>query len=385
MVPNGEEFSPELLVSKQLPKSQKIVDEKQADAIDFLMLVTRDGKLNVNLLGHTPLASWIPIKGSTTLLKYEPGMHLDNEGLASIEEHYKEYPAAAIRLDEDKKEVSWDDSIEYPLGDFLGPNLVFWSSDSTAYLRLENEVLFNGRNEDTSSHRIIAVVIGESAFSVRVACQPFGEDELEAHAKDSNGRLIIPRRVRDSGKITINVSNPEGQAGDFDQIYNVMKTSPTVEVSLPCACNVDQRQDISETNVGFRYPPLPPNEGFNIFGPIGQLKLTSALGKIMVGSHSFDIAAPSKLELRNIESLEVEGGVISIPIQLKTHTREANFELRGTSEVYINDESLNKKADEYKPVTEYLTVISGVVPILSFLATVASVLFDRSKSTSSVK
>ena len=108
--------------------------------------------------------------------------------------------------------------------------------------------------------------------------------------------------------------------------------------------------------------------------------MESALGKMLIGSRSYEIGAPSRLELRNIKSLEVEGGVISIPIQVNRKEREANFQLRGTSEVYVNDESLNKKTDEYKSITDYLLLISAVIPILSLLATVGTLLVNQKSS-----
>lgn len=120
----------------------------------------------------------------------------------------------------------------------------------------------------------------------------------------------------------------------------------------------------------FRYPPIPPNRGFNIFGPIRRMEFSRAVGSLALGSRHIDIKVPSLLDFRDIQSLDIEKGVFTVPIQLKTSEETAKIQLKATSQTFLNDEPLNRRLDEYKMSNIQLPLISATISFLSLLVAV---------------
>jgi hypothetical protein len=373
-LPKTEPFNPEQLIHNQLPATTRIDQSKDVGIKDFLMFIT-DKPLNISLLGSIPLGGWIPAKGSTVTLKTQKSMHGDaySRNDASIEESYGPYNESLIK--EKDGQIEFSETIDLPLGDFLGPNVVLWSDDNSAVVTAEKEVFPPIQNTEPDRYHIKAIVIGDSAFSVRVACEAFEKDEIQKYISEfapRDGKVFLPRRVRDSGKIVLHITDPTGQTPDFSQIYRHIKENPVIWVKSPTV-------DGYESEWNFRYPPLPPNEGFNIFGPVSSLKLSSALGSIMIGSKQYPITAESSLSLKNIHSLDVDGGVISVPVQLDVGKKQANVQLQATSEILINDEPLNKRLDEHRNFSRYMLFVSPIISVLSLLVSVSSLIFKKKR------
>lgn len=373
-LPKTEPFDPEQLVHNQLPPTARIDESKDVGIKDFLMFIT-DKPLNISLLGRLPLGGWIPTKGSTVALRTQKSMHGDaySRNDASIEESYVPYNKSVINEKDDHIEFS--ETIDLPLGDFLGPDVVLWSEDSAAVVTAEKEVFPPIQNTESDRYNVKAIVVGDSAFSVRVAVEAFEKDEIQKYIAEfapRDGKVFLPRRVRDSGKIVLAITDPTGQTPDFNQIYRHIKENPIIWVRSPTV-------DGYENEWNFRYPPLPPNEGFNIFGPVSSLTLGSALGSIMIGSKQYPITASSSLSLKNIHSLDVDGGVISVPVRLDTGKKQANVQLQATSEVFINDEPLNNRLDEHRTFSSYMLFVSPIISVLSLLVSLSSLIFKRKK------
>lgn len=123
----------------------------------------------------------------------------------------------------------------------------------------------------------------------------------------------------------------------------------------------------------FRYPPIPPNRGFNIFGPISSMKFSRAVGSLALGSRQVDIKVPSLLDFQDIQSLNIEKeGVLTVPIQLNTAEEKAKILLQATSQTFLNNDPLNQRVDEYKMSNIQLPLISATVSVLSLLVSLWS-------------
>lgn len=376
-IPVADAFDPELLLQNKLPSSQKILESKDIGVKDFVSLFT-EKPLNVSLLGNTPLAGWIPVKGSKVSLKYKEGIHADalSVNTASIEEIYSEYNKDSKKINEKDKTFSFSENIDYPLGDFLGPNVVLWTNDKSATIQTEKDIFPAYQFEERDFKRITVVLVKDSAFSVRVACLPFDNDEVIRNVKSAterNGSLFIPDRVRDSGKVVVSIFDPKDQTSEFENIYNFVKENPITWVKTAVR-RIDKTNNYDENEWNFRFPPLPNNKGFNIFGPVSDLTLSSVLGSIMIGSKQFPIVAKSNLKLKKIKGLQVEKGIISVPIQVDKNKAELEFE--ATSEVYVNDESLNKKSTEHKDLSDYFVFVTPIISILSLLISLLGLLIN---------
>lgn len=383
-VPDGEMFDPEVLIGEGASSTYENVEMKELPASTFIMLVT--GKpMNIALLGNTPLGAWVPVKGSKVAVKYSKGLFPSSVAVASVEETYNAYNQSAIHTDEEKRTYKLDDVVEYPLGDFLGPDLVFWTYDQSAFIVSPQGAFFTDVGGKQGGRRVTAVLFRDSNFSVRVACQPFESEEVRNYVSQKQGEKInyyLSRNVRDSGKMLIEISDPEGQTANFQDAYAYMKENPVVWVRVPCACHFKEGNQRDENNItndewNFRYPPVPPNSGFNIFGPINYLKMSSARGNLMLGTQALDITAPSPLEFRNIRSLQVDGGVIAVPIQLDAAKDTAEVKLQAVSEVYLNGGLVKMKDVGKEEAAEYISLLCALCSIITALITIGSIIIKR--------
>ena len=93
------------------------------------------------------------------------------------------------------------------------------------------------------------------------------------------------------------------------------------------------------------------------------------MGNLLIGSRSFSIDAPAALELRDVQKLEFKNGVMEVPIQIGMTETPARIQLKATSEIYVNDESITRRLDNNKTLVEYVvltaTILGAVLAVLS--------------------
>jgi hypothetical protein len=367
-LPRGEQFDPRWLLDKTPSTSPAIVDRREYEPESLFLLISKES-MNVALLGDKPLGAWIPSDGSKLKITYEKPMLLSMPARATLEETF-------YRYDDDNLV---NPSPGLPLGDFLGPNIVLWWVDASAVLATTKEV-FPINTQQQPDKTIINALIINPPFSIRVALDSIGQHDLEEYLtfmknKDSAERRL-PAKYQDAGNVRVSILDPVGQVQDFDEIYHRMKAN-----EITTAHDILMENESGETkhyDMSFRYPAIPPNKGFNIFGRINNLKLSSALGSILIGPHQFEINAPSTLDLRNIKSMSVEGGVMPVPVQLNPNENRTELQIQAESEVYLNGDTMNRRANEYK-LTEQIPLMSLLASVLSAIAAVWSI--KRSKKT----
>ncbi|HYP01060.1 MAG TPA: hypothetical protein VER76_12780, partial [Pyrinomonadaceae bacterium] len=140
----------------------------------------------------------------------------------------------------------------------------------------------------------------------------------------------------------------------------------------------DTGKEISRFNelgwMEFRYPPIPPNSGFNIFGSFRSLVFNQVQGHLVMGSRTLDINVPSDLELQDINSLHVDGGVIQVPIRWDAKENVANIHLQATARTTLNGEPLGRGFDMYRQQVEYVLLFSS---ILSAIGAVIQIVYAR--------
>lgn len=376
-ITNDGAFDPHLLLSSKFPSSYRVLSKKVLKREEAVLFVTGE-KLNVDLLGDKPFASWIPVEDSRVSLKYQKDAYAKSKGTATIEEVYKNWSEETIKDSPTKADFS---NTSYPIADFIGPNIVLWSDDETAVVASNHELSHQILSTASSSQRrkITAVLITKPPFSARVACMPYAEEHLQKYMQLM--KSDIPQYAfaeRGSGRVEITIEDPEGQnrKAGFDKIRQSLERDDTVYVSdIPIRGGTFADQDDPNTTwsmpdnmlgVQFRYPPLPPNKGFNIFGQVNNLKFSSAKGNLTVGTRPLEIATTYELELKNIKQQKVKGDVIPIPIQITD--QKANLDIEVTSEVIVNGEAKNRMSDAYGLQTNYVMILCGIV------GTVATVL-----------
>ena len=374
-LPEDEQFDPRLVLNQPFPQTYRIVNARSYDAADYFLLISSEG-LNVALLGDTPLASWIPMDDSQVSVKYRrDGMHLNARDVAVVEEKYKNNAL-------NNEEFSVPDGV--PLGDFLGPNVIFWSEDESASMIATGEIV-ELSHSPLKGERIVYAIVTQPPFSVRLAADPLEKELADHYIRDLKDQASLPtererRAARrmvvgqlDEGKITVSIMDPETQSEDFDEIYDRMAKRDVVwrKVDLDYSVKGESFQQSSE--MIFRYPPIPPNRGFNIFGPISDIQFSKAMGSLALGSRNIDIKVPSMLAFKEISNLDLDKGVFEVPIQLDTASEKAAIHLTANSQAFLNDEPLNRKMDRYKLVNWLFPFITLLVGVLSLLVAVRAV------------
>jgi len=372
-MPWGKEFDPSLLINNRLQRSyiRQSVQLKSEKALYYFT----EGNLNVSLLGQYPIGSWIPGKNSSVSIRHERGMFPNALLISTIEEDYVEQKENIERKDGKTYIKEYND---YPLGDFIGSPIVLWSEDKSYVMKtkptsasphqisnLDHSIFYN------KSQKIITAVLINPPFSIRVACMSFGSRHGDhdafgrpSHINDAFNDNVIPRFTY-SGKLLLSIIDPVEQSSEFDQIYQQMRENDIIVASdVGFSGRLDEEVDPVFSMMMFRLPPIPPKKGFNIFGQVASFKLTSAQGKIMIGSYSQDIMAPSAVEFNNIKTMTTEDKVISVPLQIDTTSASAKLRFQGVSDISINGESFNANINKYRFVINYLMLFFSFVSAL---------------------
>jgi hypothetical protein len=181
---------------------------------------------------------------------------------------------------------------------------------------------------------------------------------------------ILSQGRFEAGEATVTIHTPETQPQEFEQLDQSMKEEGTTLSDFKTYYS----KEIAGGKMVFRYPPIPPNNGFNIFGRVNKFKSESTMGNLLIGSRSFGIEAPASLELRDIKKLEFKNGVMEIPIQIGITEPPAKIQLKATSEIYVNDESITRRLDVNKTLVEYVVLIATVLgAVLAVLSAVVAI------------
>lgn len=358
-LPEAAQFDPRVLVHGELPETYSLMLKQQLPPQPFYLIFSQN-QMNVAMLGDKPLGAWVPSEASDVTLKYEKKMSLAAPVEATLEEDYKANTLSDEQLELQQVEMG------LPLGDFLGPNVIFWWDTNTSSIVSPKEMIPVSILHEAGKKTVIATVINPP-FSVRVALNSASAGEVEAIFKYSkkyfdNGYTAYS--PRGEGRVLLTIKNPEDQVADFNEIYNRLKRNElTLAYNIPT--DDASKYPTGAVDMQFRYPPIPPNNGFNIFGPIRDLKLQSSVGSVLIGSRQYDINAPSELEMRNVESLKVDGGVIPVPLQVSRLTSsQPELQLQARSEIFVNHESRNHRADQYQ-FGEYFGILSIIISFAS--------------------
>lgn len=368
-IPETEDFDPRVLLNDKFPESYRVISTRKYDQTKYFMLISSKG-LNVALMGNTALGSWIPTDASQVRVEYrKEGMHLSARNIAVIEERYR------------NTEVNVETGTVpegVPLGDFLGPDVIFWSEDPAAVL-VANEDIIELTEPPQKHEKVIQAIITQPSFSVRLGVDPMEQDLVDSFVRDLKDYNSLPNQERekgssvgamvigqlDDGKVTVSIIDPEKQSEEFDAVYGLMKENDVVQRRVNFDAMLDGKPFKKSYMMDFRYPPIPPNRGFNIFGPISSIKFSKALGTLALGSRDIEIKVPSMLDFREIQSLDVDKGVFAVPIQLNPAEAKAKIQLKATSQTFLNNEPLNRVIDELKMTNFELSLISIIVGVLS--------------------
>lgn len=377
-IPKYELFKPELVLSNKLPSSYRIIDKKDFEPKRYFMIFS-DKEMNVNLLGDKPLVGWIPSNNSKVKIEYLKDMFPSSKVKAKISENY-EVKTTKSPLQK---------VVGMPMADFLGQNTVLWSDDAALKIMVGKEMIEVPSVDE--QNRIITVLVTNPPFSTRVALIPEESDAaltykeilVEEKNLEPDYLPILSYPPDESGTVEVSISDVETTAEEFSKVYSKMKENDIITIPKVYGDFIARDIETGEVLHGkakkfyemdFRYPPIPPNPGFNIFGSFSSISFNQAKGQFSIGSQQIDIDLPSNLELQDIKSLKVDDNVMQVPIKWMTSENKAEIKLQATAQAYLNGNPLGKGFDVYKQYIEYALIFCSIA---SFIAAILQVILAQ--------
>jgi hypothetical protein len=356
----NETFNPQYLLDGKFPENYKLVKKENSD--EGFVQIFSENKLRVSLLGDKPIGAWIPMERTKVSINYQLRQDISEPTTTVIREKYLASTEEELGQVWDARGFYNDRMMAMPLGDFLGPNVIFWNEDEPTSILASSKVI-HIREDAISGKKLVKGIVVNPPFAVRVVAIPFDKDailksEAEAPKRKEKDYSYLGSQGRfDSGEASVKIYTPDNQAKEFEEIYESMKRKGTTVSDFKTYYS----SEIAGGKMEFRYPPIPPNNGFNIFGKINNLKIDSALGNLLIGSRSFNIEAPATVELKDIKNLEIKSSVMEIPIQIGVADTPSKIQLKATSEIYVNDESITRRMDNNKTLIDYVVLIATVL------------------------
>lgn len=368
-IPYDRDFDPVLLVTNP----DAYPHRKRLDLPpDLFYVLLTEQALHARLLGEVPIGAWIPTSASTLRLGTTQSVFASDRGAAVIEESYA---PADYGIPEDAKPESdgnyhISEPAEYPIGDFIG-RAVFWSEGSSARLLAYNQTL--SPESLPEGKKMIALVV-DPPFATRVTAQPLRKQNVEGMLATvgAGNEAGVWYGARDKGTISLQIHRPAEQAEEFDGIYARLEKNDRTEgsvVAMPQWRKARSKGGFFAEGgrMTFRFPPLPPNRGFNVFGHVKHLRFTRASGKVRIKDRVLPIEIPSDLVFSDISALHVEGGAIEVPVRVDRSRNTADVLFNATARVSLNGEAVTSMSDRLRrhfdwtnAVVTFVSAVAGI-------------------------
>jgi hypothetical protein len=331
----GEGFDPRFLSSGKIPGGYEIVTTEEVEEA-VIYFITKE-PLHVHLFSKVPVFAMLPIEDSELTVHRSIGMYASEASRVILTEHYKRWNIPS------NGELVDDGRYEFPIVDFVGPDVVFWSEHPADIVTAHKAYHYPVDGGDY----LIGIYVTKPPFTSRVGVMPLtvsqrNEDVTTLGTQTKTGFITEP------GTFQIEIPNPVDQMHDYSQIYAYVKAHPKLPVDhIPMMYHtfeaVNGPPDLPKAELPndykfkneFGYPPIPPMAGFNIFGPLLSLKTDSAHGSVSAehGESAIRVNDGSAVELRNISQINPDRGILTSPADSKD-TMHVN--LRATGDVFVN-------------------------------------------------
>jgi len=395
----GGTFDPDWLLNKAELERRVTVLTDRAIHSHVLKLINH-GSLHVAMTGPIPIGAWVPLKGAKVTLGSSPGPFPDEPVTLELADTYppvlgqQNYDALLNREG-------------YSLGDFIGPNVVFWSDDPST--ESPGTPLAHPGGDS-----VTAVVIGGSTFSARLGIVPLSGAERElSHLYYQS---VPPFRARESvhwgaadgGTVHVRITNPLSPleyaalrrrvarhskvtvTGWEDRWYGPLTATPT-DTTLPRQSvrgeyyeSMEYPGTIHDSGTGPHgeplgldseppkdstanhgwvpteefYPPLPQEDGFNVFGPLSHLHISDAVGSLLVGDRTVALGSPAEVAFRGLTDLRDAQHEQLLPVPITTSLSHARIQLTAVAGVSVNDSTETSYAQQHNAtLSDWLFVI----------------------------
>lgn len=360
--PDGR-FNPRWLLGPNLAHHGTVLMQRRFTAYRFSLL--NHGTLKLGLENSVPVGAWIPFPLSRVqLTAHESEFPGQQPRTPYIRERY----ASHIGVDSHQNAT---EPQAYPIADFLGPDLVLWSYDP--------DTTAPGTPIEKSTGRgvVTALLIRRSTFSTRIGVIPMsahevsGREELNAeHPRRAKENFFYGRY--DGGRITVALNRPLKTAS-YTQMRRRVNKHPftSIKTVQPFGTGKHGEPKAEKVFESERYPPLPRQSGFNVFGPLHRLFLHGVRGNVLVADRPIDMAGSADLELNDVEGLFNGNDQELLAAPLATSGEETTLQFRAVSEAKVNGVSettgWQMHREEILLVAAVAGIIGSLVGILTFV------------------
>ena len=146
------------------------------------------------------------------------------------------------------------------------------------------------------------------------------------------GRVNVPTDVvpRKRGSLKLTLLEPLAPS-EYAHLQQALDKSDVMETY-----GIRSRDPGLDNNgMNFRYPPIPPAGGFNVFGLLSQLALHVKSGQVMIGASSVSIPAPTVVEFNDIMAFTPRRNVVPIPLVVNGQQQSLDFSVESTSKLWL--------------------------------------------------
>lgn len=369
-LPADGRFDPLALVSQggdvRAPLERKI--HVQAEKFS----IATPSTLHVGMPAAVPIGAWVPFPGSWVNLTATRSPFPESPRRPRLVEHYPR--DVGFWPDRKGREHPREPQI-FPLGDFLGPNLVLWTDSPQA------RVVGTAFGRPAGRGVITAVVVSRSVFSTRIAVAPapldfavtseqFSLAEKEGFAEEVMSGSGKP------GTVSLTVDQPLTEA-EYSGLRQRVKLNPKSWSALP----PNPQYEGLAAEAGFwreeHFPPLPEQAGFNVWGPLQSINLEQVYGDLTVDDENVDLSGGGDVQLNDVEAFRDPGGnqLISAPLETAARAADVQFEAHGT--VSVNGAAQSTTQSQIEPVwgavALLVTLVGGLIALFNGLRRVRDV------------
>jgi hypothetical protein len=316
--------------------------------------IVTPSSLHVGMSGAVPVGAWIPFPGSWIDLTESTSPFPGSSQQPRLVEHY---PAdVGFWPDNEGNEHPKEPQI-FPLGDFLGPNLLLWTDNPQA------RIVGTSFNRPAGKDVITAVIVSRAVFSTRIAVAPApsGFPVLAEHlsfADEEDSAEYIVDGSGAAGTVAVTVDQPLSE-GEYRGVRQRVLSNPRTWREVPP--NPEYEAEAAEAPFWREehFPPLPRQAGFSVWGPLRTIELDQVHGALTVGDENVDLSGAGEVQINEVQAFRNSDDEELITAPLATSGRAANvqFEAKGTVSVNGIPQSTNRTLIE--PVWGVVALLVG--------------------------
>jgi hypothetical protein len=374
-------FDPRWLLEGKLARNSHVLSRASFSGYRLTLLTHQP--LRLALLGPVPIAAWIPFPGSRVSLGQPSSQFPQEPQPPQLVESYPPSIGPSSRTSGMAAEQQ-----AYPVGDFLGPDLIIWTADPAAQMPA------TPISDPTQPGVITVLVIKNDTFSTRIGVVPLTDTELAGRYKtDAERPRLAQQNVffgrYDGGHVTVTVNSPLSR-GAYDRVRRWVMNHPTVWIHAlgnpfelaPEGAPVPEPSDLPPPPEPYsqqeRYPPLPPYAGFNVFGPLKKVLFTDVWGNVAAGTQPINLSASANLLLEDVHGLRNSDNEELLSAPLATASESAHLQFRAVGRIKVNGSAQGSFLQQH---SELLTAITIALAVIGFLFSLFTFLADMRRHT----